>query len=353
MLLPGSFIFSLILLIVSLVASGSWSVTFRATRKTWRFEFYYNDFVIGFFAAALLAAFTVGTFGSDGFGFIDDVQIASKHQWAFAAASGAAFSAGNMFFVAAIYVSGLAAAAPIALGTAVLVYGLVSPLTGSTASSVLMRGIGAGLMFLGVIAGAIAARQWAMKRLAESIQAGKTKSLKRSVSSKPIILGILGGIFLGLAFPISQISTIGEIAVGQYSFMVLFSVGMIMATAVLQIFFINLPVLGKNAELGDYTRGAFSSHVAGFAGGAIAMTGILTGLIVLHATGAAVVDPRLAFGLWQAPVLVVLFWGLFYFRELSGTEINVTTPVALSAAFTLIGLGVLAFAQQFPTPAGQ
>jgi len=351
MILPGSFIFSLILLIVSLLASGSWPGTFRATRKNWRFEFYYNDFVIGFLLASLLGAFTLGTFGSDGFGFIDDVQIASKHQWAWAAVSGMVFSAGNMFFVAAIYVSGLAAAAPLALGTAMMLNALLMPLTGNTSSIPVLRLIGAGVVLGGVIAGAIGARQWALKRLAENIQAGKTRSTRRSVNSKPIVLGILGGILMGLSYPLSQMGTAGEIVLGPYSFSVLFGAGMVVSTVILQVFFTNLPVLGKSAELGEYTRGAFGVHLPGVLGGAMALAGLVTALMVLRATGAAQLDPRLAFGFSQAPVLLTTFWGLFYFKELSGSDSKVSTPVAVSAALTLVGLALLAFAQQTPPAA--
>src|ERR1019366_9774803 len=131
MILPGSFLFSLLLLIVSLLAWSSWPNTFKAVSKKWRFELYYCDFALGFLLASILAAFTFGSLGSDGFSFVDDLLLAGKKQDAFAMMAGLVFNLGNMLFAAAIYVSGIAPAAPVALGVALILNALLSPLVGS------------------------------------------------------------------------------------------------------------------------------------------------------------------------------------------------------------------------------
>ena len=72
MILPGSTLFSLILLALSLLLVGSWANTFKWTGGKWRYELYYFDFAIGTFLAALIVGLTLGSFGFDGFSFGDD-----------------------------------------------------------------------------------------------------------------------------------------------------------------------------------------------------------------------------------------------------------------------------------------
>ena len=66
MTLPQSYIATLVLMILGMICWGSWANTYKMA-GSWRFELFYFDYAIGFMLAAAIAAFTLGTMGSDGF----------------------------------------------------------------------------------------------------------------------------------------------------------------------------------------------------------------------------------------------------------------------------------------------
>ncbi len=347
MILPGSFIFSLLLLIVSLLAWGSWPNTFKAVSRKWRFELYYCDFAVGFLIAALIAAFTFGSFGADGFSFVDDFLLAGKRQDAFAFTAGLVFNLGNMLFVAAIYVGGITPAAPVALGLALVLNGLMAPLLGQS-STPMLRYVGSAIVLGGVISGAIASRRWSMARLVEAMHTGKTKSTKKVISGKPVFLALLAGFFIGLSAPLMQMGRDAEIALGPYSFSFVFGLGIFFSTFLFNLFFMNLPVQGKAVDMADYFRAPSKSHFAGAAGGAIALLGLLTGLMSIRGEGAAHLEPKLSYALAEGSVLVTLLWGIIYWKELEGTDSKVNTPVVVTVLLLLGGLVVLTLAQVPP-----
>ena len=77
MTLPQSYIATLVLMILGMICWGSWANTYKMA-GSWRFELFYFDYAIGFMLAAALAAFTLGTMGSDGFQFLDDIGQTGK-----------------------------------------------------------------------------------------------------------------------------------------------------------------------------------------------------------------------------------------------------------------------------------
>ena len=51
---------------ITMLCWGSWANTQKLAAKTWRFELFYWDYVIGVLALALIFAFTLGSFGEGG-----------------------------------------------------------------------------------------------------------------------------------------------------------------------------------------------------------------------------------------------------------------------------------------------
>jgi glucose uptake protein len=350
MILPGSFIVSLSLLILSLLCVSSWPNTFKSVARRWRFELYYWDFAVGFLLASLIAAFTFGSLGQDGFSFIDDVMLAGKRQDFFAFLAGMTFNLGNMLFVAAIYVAGISAAAPVALGVAVIMNALLGPLTGSP-SNPLMRFGGAAIMLVAVVGGVIAYRRWAMARLVEAMQTGKTRSTRKIVSSKPVFLSIMAGLLIGGSATLIQMGNDSEIRLGAYSISFVFALGLFLSTFGFNLFFMNLPVQGKPAEMADYFKAKVSAHLIGLAGGAIALVGLLAGILAMRADGAARLKPELSFALSQGPVVIALLWGLIFWKEYESEDSSVNTWVVVTIIFLLAGIGLLAFGQLPPVQA--
>jgi glucose uptake protein len=120
MILPDTYLQALLLLLVSMICWGSWANTQKMT-KDWRFELFYFDFAFGTLIAALVAAYTFGSLGFDGFLFEDDIRIAPKRKIAWALAAGGIFNLANMLLVAAISLAGMAVAFPVGIGIAFVI----------------------------------------------------------------------------------------------------------------------------------------------------------------------------------------------------------------------------------------
>ena len=68
---------AVLLCVITMLCWGSWANTQKLASKTWRFELFYWDYVIGILLFSLLAAFTLGSNGSEGRSFIADLSQAS------------------------------------------------------------------------------------------------------------------------------------------------------------------------------------------------------------------------------------------------------------------------------------
>jgi glucose uptake protein len=77
MILPHTYIVTLLVLFFSMACWGSWANTQKMTGK-WRFELFYFDYAFGVLLVALVCAFTLGSLGYDGFSFLDDVMNGGK-----------------------------------------------------------------------------------------------------------------------------------------------------------------------------------------------------------------------------------------------------------------------------------
>jgi len=112
------------LCIVTMLCWGSCANTQKLTGKTWRFELFYWDYVLGVLLAALVFAFTLGSVGEAGRPFLADLGQATPGVLGSAFAGGIVFNAANILLVAAIALAGLAVAFPVGIGTA-LVLGVI------------------------------------------------------------------------------------------------------------------------------------------------------------------------------------------------------------------------------------
>jgi glucose uptake protein len=347
MILPANHLYSLLLLILSFLCWGSWANTFNAAGKKWRFELYYFDFAVGVFLAAIICAATIGSLGWDGFSFMDDVRLAGKRQEFFGFAAGMVFNLGNMLLVAAISVVGMSVAFPVGVGLS-LVIATIWSFAGGPAGSLGFRLGGMLALLVAAVVSSIAYRTYAKARLVESIQTGKTKSTKKVVSSKGIALAIAGGVFLGSFLPLLDQSRASEIGLGPYSLGFVFAFGILASTFVFNLFFMNLPVVGKPIDLVEYFRAKAKLHGYGILGGVVFYVGALASFVVARAEGPARIDPSLAYALSEGGVVLAAIWGLLLWKELSGTDTKVNYQIVFMLVFLLLGLGLLSAAPAFP-----
>src|SRR5688572_13071514 len=111
---------------ITMLCWGSWANTQKLASKTWRFELFYWDYVIGILLFSTISAFTLGSIGEDGRSFVDDLRQADMSNIGSALIGGLIFNAANILVAAAISIAGMSVAFPIGIGLALLLGVLVN-----------------------------------------------------------------------------------------------------------------------------------------------------------------------------------------------------------------------------------
>jgi glucose uptake protein len=341
MILPSTYLVTLLLVILSMLCWGSWATTFKLTGK-WRYELYYFDYAIGLAIASLIAAFTFGTLGFDGFSFMDDFIHASKKQDLYGFIGGAVFNLGNMLILAAVPECGMAVAIPIGLGVALMV--------GSVWNFFLRPGMNAALLFAGcaivlvaVILAISAYRLFKFSQIDELVRTGQQKSTRKTVSVKGATVAAFGGVFVGSYFPLIGLAMQGEAGLGPYSVGVLFAIGLVFSTFVFNLILMNLPIAGAPVEIFDYFKGTLRQHLLGLLGGVIWYVGMVAGYVAAAAEGTANIGPALAYALTQGAVVIAALWGLLYWKEFKDADGRVKAILFVTLALFVCGIGLVSF----------
>ncbi len=345
MLLPQSLMATLIVMIFGMLCLGTWAITYKLSGN-WRFELYYFDFVFGVLVVALLLAFTLGSIGYDGFQFTDDLLHAGKRQWFYAFVAGIIFNLGNMFLMGSLSVSGMSVAFPLAIGGSVVVGTLLNLLLRRGDNPLMMLG-GSLLVTAAIVVGGIAYTMLRVQQHEELARSGKAKSLRRPSSAKGILLALIAGLVLGSFAPLIRNAMEGDLGLGPYAVGALFALGMFFSTFAYNIFFVNLPVEGEPADIGEYFKAHPKTHLLGLVGGALWALGATAVLVGPMAPGA----PQMAnlgappnYLLAQAFPLIAALWGLLYFKEFRGSTGKTMLMTALMLVFYLGGILLIAIA---------
>src|SRR4030095_841862 len=104
--------------VITMLCWGSWANTQKLAAAGWRFELFYWDYSIGILILALLFAFTLGSMGDGGRGFLADLSQASRSNIYSALVGGVIFNLANILLVAAISIAGMSVAFPVGIGIA-------------------------------------------------------------------------------------------------------------------------------------------------------------------------------------------------------------------------------------------
>lgn len=79
MLIVDNYFLAVVFCFVTMLCWGSWGNTQKLASKSWRYELFYWDYVIGMVLFAALLGFTMGSFGDGGRPFVTDLaQAAGK-----------------------------------------------------------------------------------------------------------------------------------------------------------------------------------------------------------------------------------------------------------------------------------
>jgi len=171
--------------IVTMLCWGSWANTQKLAQKSWRFELFYWDYVLGVVFLSLIFALTLGSVGEEGRSFITDLQQAEWQSLGSAFLGGIVFNLANILLVMAIAVAGMAVAFPVGIGLA-LVLGVLINFIASPSGDAFWLFLGVGLVTAAIILDSMVHR--------------KVSQQKDTVPAKGIILSVACGVIMSLFY---------------------------------------------------------------------------------------------------------------------------------------------------------
>lgn len=319
---------------------GLWPNTFKRTGSQWRFELFYFDFAIGAILLAVIAAFTFGSFGSE-MAFDDRMLVAGRSAQAWVVAAGFLFNLGNMLFVAAMSLLGISAALPLSVGLALIIASISNFRAGNVVF--LISGIVLLLVSLALDGTACRLRDLGLPTTVKGAPKPIPKPAPRAKTrrtAKGILLALLSGIPLGLFYPMFTKGEAGDFGLGPYAGILLFCVGVIIATVVFNFYFMNIAIEGGALPFHAYFRGRASQHFLGFAGGAMWAAGALAAAIGSSSPAAMEMSAPLRLILPLASALLALLSGLWIWKEFPSKSKNARVCIGVTAVIFGCGLAL-------------
>jgi glucose uptake protein len=339
MILPHTYMATLALTIFTMLCWGSWANVLKLT-KNWRFELLYYDYSLGIFLAAVAAGLTFGSMGGDGLLFAGDLAHASPRNILFGLAGGVVFNLSNILVVGAISVAGMGVAFPIGVGLALVVGVIWNYLVNPQGNPALLF-TGVALVVSAIVVDAIAYRAHAAAKAASGNQAGA--EAKRS-TWKGIVLSIVGGILMGMFYPLVEIGKQGDTGLGPYGIGFVFALGIFLSTLVFNLYFMRFPIDGPRLTFRDYLRGSGMTHLLGILGGIMWIAGSLSNFVAASAPRELQVGPAISYAIGQGSTMVGAAWGVLVWREFAGGGRRVQWLLVVMFALFLAGLAIVSIA---------
>ena len=155
MLIIESYPVAVAMCVMTMLCWGSWANTQKLASKEWRFQLFYWDYAIGVFLLSLILAFTLGSHGSGGRGFLADLHQADSKWLGSAFLGGVIFNLSNILLVAAIDIAGMAVAFPVGVGLA-LVLGVITTYIAKPEGNAPMLAAGVAAVMVAIVLDALA-----------------------------------------------------------------------------------------------------------------------------------------------------------------------------------------------------
>jgi glucose uptake protein len=326
MFIVDNYFLSIVFCFITMLCWGSWANTQKLAGKTWRYELFYWDYVTGILLLSLIFAFTFGSIGENGRGFIADLSQADPGNIGSAFLGGIIFNAANILLATAIALVGMSVAFPVGIGLA-LILGVIINYIGSQKGDPLFIFIGVGLIAIAIIFNALA-----YKRASSGDQKVSTKGILVS-----IIAGVLMSFFYRFIARSMDLDNFINPAAGMmtpYTAVFIFSLGIFVSNFLFNTILMKRPISGKPTNYKTYFRGNISMHLVGILGGIIWGVGNSLNLIAAGKAGTAI-----SYGLGQGATLVAALWGVFIWKEFKNAPRG--TNNMLAVMFILFTLGII------------
>ena len=316
---------------VTMLCWGSWGNTQKLAAKTWRYALFYWDYVIGLLLFSLLSAFTLGSFGTEGRSFLDDLMQADGRNLFSAFLGGVVFNASNILLAAAVALCGMSVAFPVGVGLA-LVLGVLINYFGAAKGDPLFIFLGVALIAAAIVMNGLAYRM--------------ARTGKRKLTAKGLLISVAAGTIMAFFYRFvassMDLDSFTAPAAGKmtpYTAVVVFATGVFVSNFLFNTIAMKCPVEGTPGRPSEYFGGTFRTHLVGMLGGAIWCLGESFSKIASGKAGAAI-----SYGLGQGATLVSALWGILIWKEFRGAPgASVLCNAGMFVLF-LAGLGLLIYA---------
>jgi len=336
MFIVNSYTLAVVFCFITMLCWGSWGNTQKLASREWKYQLFYWDYGLGILLSSLVIAFTLGSIGGAGRGFVADISQAAAGGLALAFIGGVLFNLSNILLVIAIDIAGLAVAFPIGVGLA-LVLGVVQTYIFRPEGNPALMAAGVALVVVAIIINAVAYKKH---------MAAKNKGAggKGGSPAAGIIISVVAGVLMGCGF-------FGLVSKGMarnfsapeaglmtpYTALVVFAAGLFLSNFLWNTIASLKPVRGEPVALADYfKKGSLRLHAVGVLGGVIWNIGMAFSLIAASAAGAA-----LSYALGQGATMVSALWGVFIWREFKGAPAGTGRLLAAMFVFFIAGLAFL------------
>ena len=328
MFIVNSYLLAVVFCFITMLCWGSWGNSQKLAAKSWRYELFYWDYVIGMVLFALLIAFTMGSFGTEGRPFLEDIAQANGKAIGSIILGGVIFNASNILLSASTSIAGLAVAFPLGVGIS-LVLGTIINYIGAPAGNPVLLFIGVALIVVAIICNGIAS--------------GKISSEKKAGANKGIILAAVAGTLMAFFYRFvaasMDLENFAAPAVGKvtpYTAIVIFSLGVLLSNFVFNTLVMKKPFVGEPVTYKQYFAGSFKTHLVGVLGGAIWCLGTAFSYIASGKAGAAI-----SYALGQGAPLIAAIWGVFIWKEFKGANKQVYGLLGVMFVLFVAGLGFI------------
>jgi glucose uptake protein len=320
---------------VIMLCWGSWGNTQKLAAKSWRYELFYWDYVIGMVLFALLLAFTLGSFGAQGRPFLADLKQASAASIGWILLGGVIFNASNILLSASISLAGMSVAFPLGVGIA-LVLGVlnnyrVALAQGANTGNVALLATGVALVVIAIICNSIAS---GMKGGTEMDKAGQKKGIVLA-----ILAGVIMSFFSSFVMRAMDLTNFAAPAAGKvtpYTAIVIFTIGVLVSNFIFNTIAMKKPVSGEPVSYKEYFSGNTKTHLVGMLGGCIWCLGTALSYISAEKAGAAI-----SYALGQGAPMIAAIWGVFVWKEFKGSPKKVYSLLGLMFLFFIAGLALI------------
>ena len=319
--------------VITMFCWGSWGNTQKLAGKTWRYELFYWDYVIGVLLFALVSGLTAGSWGGGDWSFLANLKQASQSNLISAFFGGIVFNAANILLAAAISIAGMSVAFPVGIGLALVLGVFMNYLIDRKGDPTLL------LMGVALIVVAILCNAFAYKIKDGMVREKKSTNLRKGIGLS-IICGVLMSFFYGFVARTMDMNfaaaapTAGKMT--PYSAFFVFTVGVFASTFLFNGIAMRKPVTGEPISGREYFKGKLPVHLVGI------LCGLIWGLsngINLVAAGKA--GTAISYGLGQGATLVSALWGILVWREFAGAPKKANILNFVMFLLFLAGLGLI------------